>query len=152
MFDYCIKHKYDKVSIGSFFHIASEHAIVPHSKSIKVNAGNVPISDPPRETDIWVNTKSCEVVQAQIKVLASINVADPIKVGPWSKEIEELEDFFQSFKLPLQCYRLNDWTLIRDPALSVESSLCSIKSHNGNIYFEPYLERLRQFKTLLSQN
>lgn len=74
------------------------------------------------------------------------------KSSNWDQNITELEKFFNEVKFPTEPIKLNDWSLITDVSLFVESNLAVVRSHNGNTRYKPYLERLIQLKSLLSSN
>jgi len=66
----------------------------------------------------------------------------------WSDEIEELEKYFDSIKLPNGPIYLNDCTTISDISIFIDSHLAIVKSNNGKQKFKPYLERLRELKEI----
>jgi len=68
----------------------------------------------------------------------------------WSNDIAELENYFASIELPTQPIKLNRWSTITDCSLFIESHLAIVKANNGNKTFLPYLERLQEFRRLLS--
>jgi len=152
MFDNCLKHDYNKISIGSFFHIASDNGIKAllqkddtgqqkgeiatqsdHVKGIQasVTEGNT------RKTlsDIVISSKEVTTLPKVEKI---------IKPGIWSSEIAELEQFFSSVKLPCTV-KLNQCSTITDINLFIESHLNICKAQNGILRYKPYMDRLNEF-------
>ncbi|GGW65592.1 hypothetical protein DFQ11_1037 [Winogradskyella epiphytica] len=68
----------------------------------------------------------------------------------WDKEIKELNDFFESITLSKNPIKLNDCTMILDVSKFINSHMLTIKSNNGNLIYKPYLSRLQEVKSLLS--
>jgi hypothetical protein len=66
-----------------------------------------------------------------------------------SKEIEELEDYFNSIENPLEPIRLNTGTLIVDYSKFIKTHLQAVKSLEGRIS-KPYLDRLQELKSILT--
>jgi rubredoxin len=84
---------------------------------------------------------------------------EPVEVDPlpppppppdWSNDISELETFFNQTELPTDPVKLNPWTTIIDTKLFIDSSLSFVKANNRNKYFRPYLNRLNEFRKLLT--
>jgi hypothetical protein len=67
----------------------------------------------------------------------------------WSKEIQELEKFFQEATLPAPPIKLNQCSTITDPYSFVSSHLKTLKSHRDSNIFLPYLERLKDLKSIM---
>lgn len=149
MFDNVLKHNYSKVKIASFFKIASDHGIkAPLQKSdnnqkidnlqvVKHNSAE-PIQSP--------------TLQESEKPIQTIIKPGLPKHGTWSDDIVELQRFFQIVKLPTEPVKLNECSMITDVSLFVESHLSFLKGQNGNVRYEPYLDRLNELKILLSRN
>lgn len=127
-FDHCLKHNYEKISIGSFFHIAGQY--LDHTDIKPAEPANIPttkpVTRPERET-----------------------VRQP-RSGVWDAAILELEQFFSQINIPNKPIRLDGITLITDPAKMVNAELSIIKYQNGNKRYLPDLERLQQLKQILS--
>jgi hypothetical protein len=68
----------------------------------------------------------------------------------WSNDIAEIETFFNQTELPSDPVKLNAWTTITNVGLFIDSSLSFVKANSGNRTFLPYLNSLKEFKTLLS--
>lgn len=132
MFDGCLKHNYNKVSIGSFFQIAFDHGIKLISKS---------------EVAKPVTTKPLVINPTEGKQSLVVNEA-----SPWDHYIAELESFFSSVTVPLLPLKLNQCTKIVDFSKCVESHFATVKAHNGNKGYLPYLERLREIRDYLTNN
>lgn len=69
----------------------------------------------------------------------------------WDKDILELENYFAGVVLPTEPLRVNKWTTILSCKGFIEGHLSTVKAHNGNKTFYPYLKRLWEFKEVLSQ-
>ncbi len=126
LFDACLKHDYNKVSIGSFFHVAESYGIkltpetlIAHPKpNIQQNAANSQPSDP------------------------------VFKCGAWDEDILYLEKFFKV--IPSEPVRLSKCEMITDPDLFIKSHLEMVKAQNGKTRYVPYLDRLKKLKIFLS--
>ena len=70
----------------------------------------------------------------------------------WDNDIAEIEKYLENASLPKQPVKLNGWTTIVNVALFVESSLAVAKSNNGKKTFLPYLNRLKEFITIVKPN
>ena len=91
-------------------------------------------------------------VKIHVKNVKNVNAGNNFFSGKganWTPEITALEQFFKSSPLP-DSIRLNQAMNIINPALFVQSHLDIVKGQNGNQRFLPYLERLQQLRTLLS--
>lgn len=69
--------------------------------------------------------------------------------GPWSKEINELVDFFKDLQVP-ERLQLDSVTTIFDISLFLKTHFSICKRQNGNERYIPYLDRLRSVKDILS--
>ena len=67
-------------------------------------------------------------------------------------DIEELEKFFDSTDLPSGPIKLNAWSTIIDVRGFIESHIATLKNYNGNPHFRPHLDRLIEFKTLITKS
>lgn len=67
----------------------------------------------------------------------------------WDKDIEKLEDYFVSIRLPKEPIWLNRHSLIADCSVFVPNHLEVVKSNNGRIAYLPYLNRLKKIKEVL---
>ncbi len=63
----------------------------------------------------------------------------------WDAEIAEIEDWLKNAILPLDPVKLNEWTVVTDARLFVDSHLEFVKAHNSNETYLPYLNRLQEF-------
>jgi hypothetical protein len=136
MFDNVLKHDY-KITIGSFFKIASDYGIKLYNEV-----------DSRKDDKIKVINQKAENIQ--ITTIQKPAPA-PAKQGIWSNEIEELEQFFSSVKLP-DTIRLNPCSMITDINLFIKSHMDIVKAQNGNKRYIPYLERLQELKAILKTN
>ena len=135
MFDNVLKHGYNKVTIASFFKVASDYGI-------KIQEGKeINPKDELKHGSVIYNAN-------QVITLPKIEVA--IKQGPWSNEIAELESFFKSVILPDNPIRLNQCSMIVDVRLFLATHLSIVKAQNGNLRYLTYLNRLREFKNQLN--
>lgn len=69
----------------------------------------------------------------------------------WDRAITELEIFFNTNPLPESKFNLVAGSTITDLGLFVKSHLSIVKAQNGKPVYLPYLERLQELKTLLTQ-
>jgi hypothetical protein len=134
MFDECLKHNYNKITIASFFHIANEYGI-----KLKLE---------PVMTKTMVKTHPTEEMQSK---------QDPISktsgnAGPWNQDIAELEKYFKLIKLPTEPIKLDGCSMITNVTLFIESHLSIVKGQNGNLRYAPYLDRLNELKAVLTVN
>jgi hypothetical protein len=67
----------------------------------------------------------------------------------WAHEIQELENFFKTASFSPAPIKLNQCCTINQPLLFVSSHLKTLKCHWENPTFLPYLERLKDLKTLI---
>lgn len=141
MFDNVLKHNYNKISIGSFFHIADDYDIkAPLQKSENIQKDdNIKV----------VNQKSDKPFQ--VAALQKPTPA-PIKHGPWDQDLKELERFFNAVPLPTPPVKLNQCTKIIDISKFIESHLAIVKANNGKRVYLPYFERLQELKKYLKHN
>jgi len=154
MFDDVLKKTYSKISIGSFFKIASDYGIKIQEGQKKGeiarqnNGGaNIPNGVPKENTvktlsDIGISCKEVTTLPKVEKI---------VKLGIWSSEIEELESFFSSVKLP-DTIRLNQCSTITDINIFIKSHLDIVKAQNGNNRYKPYMDRLIELKAILKSN
>lgn len=70
----------------------------------------------------------------------------------WSKDIDELENYFARIELPISPLKLNSYSTIANVAKFIESHFATIKTNNGNRTFLPYLNRLFELQQLLNNN
>ena len=70
----------------------------------------------------------------------------------WSSDIAELEKFYSETQLPAEPVKLNSCSTVSNCLLFIESHFATVKANNGNNRFLPYLNRLRELKTVLTQN
>lgn len=66
----------------------------------------------------------------------------------WKAELNELEQFFDSFNFTSEPVKLNDWTTIIDARKFVEFHLATLKKNDGNRYFLPQLQQLIDLKEI----
>jgi hypothetical protein len=145
MFDNVLKHDYNKVTIASFFKIASDCGQLikegqQRGEIAKQKDGYNKYGVPDKDTiktlsDIGISRKESSTFQTI--------------AGPWSNEIAELEQFFNAVRLPEAPIRLNAVERITDPSLFIKSHLDVVKGQNGHNRYLPYLERLKELKTMI---
>lgn len=70
----------------------------------------------------------------------------------WNNEIAELETYFANIELPTQPVKLNECSTITNCSLFIESHLARVKANNGKDIFLPELNRLQEFKQILTLN
>jgi len=70
----------------------------------------------------------------------------------WNNEIAEIETYFVAAELPTQPVKLNECSIITNCSLFIESHLATVKANNGKETFLPYLNRLQEFKQILTLN
>jgi hypothetical protein len=70
-------------------------------------------------------------------------------VDNWAKYIDDLNKIFSSITLPPGPVKLDAATTINDVKKFIESHMAIARSHNGNRFFIPYMERLYQLKRIL---
>ena len=70
----------------------------------------------------------------------------------WSNEFAELENYFAGIEPPTQPVKLNNCSTITDCSLFIETHLATVKANNGKETFLPYLNRLQEFKQILTLN
>lgn len=69
----------------------------------------------------------------------------PSKLHTWDEEINELQKFFAGRTIP-EKVRINNWSLIVDSKLFLESHFAMVRYHNGQEPYRSYLERLIELK------
>jgi hypothetical protein len=99
---------------------------------------------------IPINENSVNVKQSYLSELNKISNA-PFNDPPssWSSEIESLESFFSSIKLPHPPFRLNQCSVILDLPKFISGHLAILYTYNGNLVFLPYLHRLLELQQIL---
>ena len=152
LFDNVLKHDYNKISIGSFFHIAGDYSIKIQDGQKKgeiakqSNGGaNIPNGVPKENTvktlsDIGISRKEVTTLVEKI-----------VKPGIWSNEITELDQFFSMVKLP-GTLKLNACSTITDINLFIKSHMDIVRGQNGKTRYKPYLDRLIYLRSLLCLN
>lgn len=113
----------------------------PQDEPKKVDTLTVPEIKQPDVLPLEVSGyQSCKQIQKAPKRLPQ----------EWSSEIEALEAFFSNINLPTTPFKLNNYTIVKNCSLFIDSHLNTVKEHNGNKAFLPYLERLQEFRRFLS--
>jgi hypothetical protein len=141
MFDNVLKHDYNKISIGSFFHIAGDYGI-------KLKTDLLSTIDKKLEPHNTRNEIANEPSHNQVTTLPRIEK----KPGIWSNEIAELEQFFKVVKLSIEPIRIDKCSQITNIELFIKSHLDIVRGQNGNMRYKPYLDRLNVLKQILSLN
>ena len=68
----------------------------------------------------------------------------------WTKDIAELEAFFQAVQLPQEPIRLDYYRTITDPQKFLTSHLNIVRGQVRNERYHPYLERLQELRSILN--
>jgi hypothetical protein len=74
------------------------------------------------------------------------------KYESWEQEITELENYFSGIALPIQPVKLNRCSTITNCSIFIESHFTTLKANNGKRTYLPYLNRLQEFKQVLTTN
>jgi len=69
----------------------------------------------------------------------------------WDGDVSELENFFSNIEIPNQPFQLNNYTTVKDCSLFIKSHLATVKRHNGNETYYPFLEKLKELKQYFEQ-
>jgi len=77
---------------------------------------------------------------------------DKPQCSNWRQEIAELEKFFATTPLPTTPVRISPEAVITDISTFLDSHLSIVKAKNGNKRYQPYLDRLRELKRVLTIN
>jgi hypothetical protein len=70
----------------------------------------------------------------------------------WSNDIAEIKNYFATIELPKQAIKLNTGTTITDCKKFVINHLNFVEFNNGKRTFLPYLERLKELRTIVNNN
>ena len=81
---------------------------------------------------------------------ATVQLLPKSEQTDWSKEITEIESYFANTDIPTDPVKLNPWTTIINARLFIDGSMATVKYYNGNRYFRPYMNSLKEFKKLLT--
>jgi hypothetical protein len=155
MFDDVLKKTYSKISIGSFFKIASDYGIKQNIAKESIDEiGEFDIEVKEKEAE-WLNEFYPHGVRSDNRVAKMETVKMPATKkesapGPWDQDITELEQFFNAVGLPEAHIQLSAVERITDPSLFIKTHLDIVKGQNGNMRYAPYLERLKELRTILS--
>lgn len=85
-----------------------------------------------------------------IKVLDKPKVLKEKYSKSWNKEIEDLENYFNTNKIPDGPINLKQGSIILDGPKFIDSHLSTVQANNGNRTFLPHLIRLQELKQILS--
>jgi hypothetical protein len=88
--------------------------------------------------------------QYEVESQISFERIAPKPTEDWSNDISDMEKFFTTIQTPTFPIKLNHYTTITNIPLFLDSSLTIVKANNGNRTYLPYLNRLRELKTLLT--
>jgi hypothetical protein len=72
------------------------------------------------------------------------------QAATWESQLAELESFFKGATLPADPLKLNACSTITDIPLFIKTHLATARANNGKRTFLPYLDRLQNFKQLLT--
>lgn len=67
----------------------------------------------------------------------------------WSKDIQDLEQYFDSIEIPIGSVQLNQHMKILSLSKFIQCNLNNLKTYKDNSYFLPHLERLQTIKQYL---
>lgn len=92
-------------------------------------------------------------VSARLEKPEIITISENLtKPNIWEKEISELEAFFNTASIPNQSIKLDKYVMITDAVKFIDNHLNTLKANNGKRTFLPYLNRLQEFKQVLTTN
>lgn len=74
------------------------------------------------------------------------------KPESWEQDIAELENYFSGIALPKQPVKLNRCSTITNCSIFIERHFATLKANNGKRTYLPYLNRLQEFKKVLTTN
>jgi hypothetical protein len=133
--------KEDGLDLADYLVKFNYHDFINAARAVKSTPADIlPIPEP-----------VVEVKQSMAPAATQDNFKTPqvLKVENWDKEIIELEQFFESARIPTDPIKLNRWSTITDIARYLESDFATVKANNGNRTFLPALNRLQEFKQFL---
>ena len=114
-----------------------------------------PQPEPEKVTKVTKVTHQQNIIFSHVETLPKVEVFKTERIEQpqnWSNDIAELENYFASIKLPTQPVKLNRCSTITDCSLFIESHFATVKGNNGKRTFLPYLNRLQEFKQVLTIN
>jgi len=111
-----------------------------------------PQPEPEKVTKVTKVTHQQNIIFSHVEPLPKVEVFKTEQPQNWSNNIAELENYFASIKLPTQPVKLNRCSTITDCSLFIESHFATVKGNNGKRTFLPYLNRLQEFKQVLTIN
>jgi len=99
-----------------------------------------------------INNES--MVTPEIKTIRLPAIIRPAKEfkQTWDTELNDLKTFFSTVNLPSGPYKLNEWSVCLDLKRYVQTNLSASIANNGNHTFMPYLERLQNLKSMLTDH
>lgn len=74
------------------------------------------------------------------------------KKEDWSKQIQDLQNYFAGITLPQSPVKLNQCTTILDCSTVIKTHLATLENYNGNKTFAPYMERLQTLKNITHES
>ncbi|MFN4085383.1 MAG: DUF6965 family protein [Spirosomataceae bacterium] len=113
------------------------------------------IQEQPPQPEPEKVTHQQNIIFSHVETLPKVEVFKTERIEQpqnWNNEIEELEIYFASIKLPTQPVKLNRCSTITDCSLFLESHFATVKGNNGKRTFLPYLNRLQELKQVLTTN
>jgi len=114
-----------------------------------------PQPEPEKVTKVTKVTHQQNIIFSHVETLPKVEVFKTERIEQpqnWSNDIAELENYFASIELPTQPVKLNRCSTITDCSLFIESHFATVKGNNGKRTFLPYLNRLQEFKQVLTIN
>lgn len=77
---------------------------------------------------------------------------EQIKPENWEQDIKEIKNYFNNITLPIEAFKLNNYSTIVNCALFINNHLATIQTNIGIHTFLPYLKRLKELKKILTGN
>jgi hypothetical protein len=106
----------------------------------------------PEATEPIPGIQPFTIVQAieQSEPVYNFSNSEQPKPENWEQDITELENYFTGIELPTHLIDMNQWSTVTNISLFIESHFATVKEHNGNRAFLPYLNRLQELKQILA--
>jgi len=120
--------------------------IKEHSKQVKKAISEKGAKCEALKTNLFFSKKE---VLPKIETLKLVEKEQCIN---WDQDISELETYFLGIELPTKQVIINQCSKITNVPLFIESHFKTVKNHNGNQTYLPYLNRLQELKQTLTIN
>jgi hypothetical protein len=105
-------------------------------------------NEPPPAVQPLVEVKAFE----PIKPTYYFSNQAQVKPQSWEQDVTDLGNYFAGITLPNQPVKLNQFSIIKNCSLFIESHFATLKANNGKRTFLPYLNRLKELKQVLTTN